>query len=238
MEPISTIHFSKHLQGKSIQIFDESELAPAILELGFSEPRHTLALVGGASGMNRDEMEILVPLFDEILIPFIESSHFYVVDGGTNSGVMQLMGQARWKANASFPLIGIAVREKVILPDQKVRPPDATELEPHHSHFIFVPGQEWGDESKWIDKIVNQLSYKNRSLTILINGGDIAREDIKFSMLSSRPILVIAGTGRLADELAQMKRQHHLINIIHISEGEKRLTYMLKTMLGDHWREK
>ncbi len=39
-------------------------------------------------------------------------------------------------------------------------------------------------------------------MTILANGGGVARKDIHLSLANNQPVIVLAGTGRLADELA------------------------------------
>ena len=62
------------------------------------------------------------------------------------------------------------------------------QLEPHYSHFILVPGSQFGDESAWIVDTAT-LSKGNRSVTILINGGEISRKDIELSLEHSRPVI-------------------------------------------------
>jgi hypothetical protein len=66
-----------------------------------------------------------------------------IVDGGTDSGVMRVMGRVRDATSASFPLIGVAAMGNVIAPGIRAQP-DAAELEPHHTHFVLVPGAVWG----------------------------------------------------------------------------------------------
>jgi hypothetical protein len=40
-------------------------------------------------------------------------------------------------------------------------------------------------------------------VTVLVNGGEIAWEDVAQSVKASRPVLVIEGSGRTADSLAR-----------------------------------
>ncbi len=61
--------------------------------LGLSA-RPVLVVVGGASGMP-DESPGLSTLFDDVLAPLVEKAGATVVDGGTDEGVMRLMGAAR-----------------------------------------------------------------------------------------------------------------------------------------------
>ena len=40
------------------------------------------------------------------------------------------------------------------------------------------------------------------SVTLLVNGGEIAYQDIELSLEAGRPAIVISGTGRTADDIA------------------------------------
>ncbi len=71
--------------------------------------------------------------------------------GGTDAGIMRFMGQARTEIGGTFPWIGVAAIDTVILPD--LPPPPSSDAEPwesHHTHFVLVPGSNWGDESPWL----------------------------------------------------------------------------------------
>jgi hypothetical protein len=56
-----------------------------------------------------------------------------VIDGGTDAGVMQLIGRARAASGGRFPLIGVAAEGTVMVPGAGTSSPDATELEPNHT---------------------------------------------------------------------------------------------------------
>lgn len=175
-------------------------------ETGLDEPRMTLVIVGGASGLDDDQQTQLDGLFHRVLAPLAQDMQLYVVDGGTDAGVMRLMGQARTAINGDFPLIGVAPRSLVNLPDQPVAHPDASTLEPNHTHCMLVPGERWGDESPWIAEIATHLSGGHESMTILINGGSVTVQDAYASVAEGREIVIIAGTGRIADDIVQALR--------------------------------
>jgi hypothetical protein len=163
----------------------------------------TLVVVGGASGLTGDYLDQLRVLFEDVLCPTMQDLQGAVIDGGTDTGVMRLMGQAHSQTRSQFPLIGIAAEGTVCLPQADPPPSeDYAMLEPHHSHFLLVPGMLWGDEVPWIAKIAGIVAGQKPSLTILINGGKIAWQDVENSVRSGRPVLVIKGSGRTADELA------------------------------------
>ncbi|MEO1294327.1 MAG: hypothetical protein AAFW75_00715 [Cyanobacteria bacterium J06636_16] len=135
-----------------------------------------------------------------------QQSPTYREDGGTDAGVMRLMGQARTTIGGTFPLIGVAPQSLVSLPDRAAEHPDASTLEPHHTHCLLVPGENWGDESAWIAEIATQLSGSHESLTILVNGGSVTVKDAYASIKAGREVLIISGTGRVADDLTAALR--------------------------------
>ena len=179
-----------------------ADVAAAVGELGLDRGRPVLVVVGGASGLDERSKERLRSLFSQVLVPVAKERNAAVVDGGTDSGVMQLLGQALETQRASCPLVGVAVEKKVIVP------PDASEsggrraLERHHTHFVLVPGSSWGDESPWLARVATEIAAGAPSATVLINGGEIALQDVANSVAAGRPVLVVKGTGRAADRIA------------------------------------
>jgi hypothetical protein len=73
---------------------------------------------------------------------------------------------------------------------------------PSHTHFIIVPGDEWGAESPWIAQTTSVLAGGEPSVTVLINGGEIAYADVERSVQARRRVVVVAGSGRTADAIA------------------------------------
>jgi len=185
---------------QAVAVDDRAGLQDAIAALGLQGSRPVLVIVGGAGNLEPDDYARLENLFEESLAPLAEELGMVVVDGGTDVGVMQLMGRARAKLGATFPLVGVMPFEKARIPQNPS--PQAKALEPNHTHFILVPGSEWGDESPWIAGVATALSGKSPSATILLNGGNASIVDVRASIADCRPVVVIAGTGRLADELA------------------------------------
>lgn len=199
------ITFPNGQQATAIQVQTRAALPNALHGLGLESEIPVLVIIGGASNLSPADYKRLEKLFNELLAPLAEKLGMVVVDGGTDAGVMQLMGLARTKQRASFPLVGVAPIEKVHLPG-KSSPIAAHHLEPHHSHFLLVPGNKWGDESPWMAEVASLLSGTAPSVTILMNGGNISLKDVEESVAEERMVVVIAGTGRLADQIASAMR--------------------------------
>jgi hypothetical protein len=105
-------------------------------------------------------------------------------------------------------------------------------LEPHHTHFLLVPGDRWGDESPWIARVATLLAGEAPSVTVLVHGGEISRQDVAHSLAAGRPVLVIAGTGRLADELAGSQQRSPLLQVVELAAGSEAVTGRLQAALG------
>jgi hypothetical protein len=185
-----------------VEVSDAGELPSAIATLGLQPPRPTVVVVGGAGGLDEAGMDRLRPVFAGGIVPVLERFRAAAVDGGTLSGVMRMLGEARSALAAAFPLVGVVAAGTVQLPGRPA-PADADAvLEPHHTHFVIVPGDEWGAESPWIARTATVLAGTAPSVTVLINGGEIAYSDVERSVQDGRQVIVIAGSGRTADELA------------------------------------
>ncbi len=209
--------------------------------LGLSA-RPVLVVVGGASGMP-DEGPGLSALFEAALAPVVERTGAAVVDGGTDEGVMHLMGAARAIGSHTFPLVGVVVDELAVYGDQVSD--DAVALEPNHTHFVLVPGAEWGDEAPWVARVASALAAGSGSVTVLVNGGETAWIDVAHSIDAGRAVVVIRGSGRTADEIAAAARDDPivdprarelvasgLIHTVHASDP-----HTLATMLDDYLGE-
>lgn len=213
----------------AIQVDRAKDLPYALQQIGLEETRPTLVIVGGASGLNHEYFNSLQRLFEEKIVPLAEKFQAYVVDGGTDAGVMQLIGKARFKLGGTFPLIGVAAIGTVLLPEIENTFADAAFLEPNHTHFVFVPGNNWGDESPWIADVATILANGKPSVTVLINGGAIALIDASHSIRVNRPLIVVAGSGRTADRIvAALRGEVTDEQVKEVSQFDKLITVELE----------
>jgi hypothetical protein len=158
-------------------------------------------LVGGAGGLGADERAACVDLFASALVPVLEKTGAVLVDGGTDSGIMALAGMVRRVAGARGLHVGVVAERTVRWPGA-ASASDTVAVEPHHTHIVVVPGNRWGDEVPWLSAVATALADGRPSVTVLANGGDIAYDDVNHSLDAGRPVLVLAGTGRTAANIA------------------------------------
>ncbi|GID29618.1 hypothetical protein [Paractinoplanes brasiliensis] len=190
------------LPGAVAALVPDPEAVPgAIASLGLPASRPVLAMVGGAGGLTDDVTRILGAVFTDVIAPAIRTHQAVAVDGGTDAGVMRLLGRSR-AAGFPFPLVGVAAVGTVTFPGHVGANPDAAPLDRHHSHFVLAPGDTWGDEAPYLAAVVSHLAAGRPSVTVLANGGEIALTDAEHSLAQGRPVLILAGTGRAADTLA------------------------------------
>jgi hypothetical protein len=191
---ISQISFKGDNTAKAAYISDNADIDKAIEELHIPHPKTVIVLVGGAGGIGwLDKFPMRKAI--GIVARLAEETQSALIDGGTQAGIMTEIGKHRKRNRFSFPLIGV-------VSDGLLRQQDPQSiLDPNHTHFFLTPGQDWGDESAWISKIATHIAGDRKSITILVNGGNISRTDVEYSLLEDRPAFVMRGTGRLADEI-------------------------------------
>ncbi|NEQ52302.1 MAG: hypothetical protein F6K11_19535 [Leptolyngbya sp. SIO3F4] len=210
--------FSNGQIAKILQVADGTGYKVALSTMGLHGPKPTLLVIGGASHMTEESQIKLLDFFNGPLATLSEKLGITVLDGGTDAGVTHMMGQARHHTSGQFNLVGVAPLRRIIFPGQykpkfldKVDPKvlekyDAdyppVELEPHHTHFFLVSGYAWGSESLWLATFSSVLAGQTPSITLLINGGQVSLADLKLNLELGRKVIIIAGSGRLADKVA------------------------------------
>jgi hypothetical protein len=190
-------------------------------ELQIPQPKTVIVLVGGAGGigwLDKFPMRKAVG----IVARLAEESQSVVIDGGTQAGIMTEIGKLRKRNRFSFPLIGVVFDNLLMQAEPQ------SVLDPNHTHFIFVPGSDWGDESAWISKIATSIAGEKKSMTILVNGGKISRQDVENSLMENRPTFVMRGTGRLADEITLTGK----VVAVDISQRPKETLEYLRSKLS------
>jgi TRPM family ion channel len=188
--------------GLGMQVSEATELAAAMQALGLHPPRPTVVIVGGAAGLEEARIDGLRPAFTTGITPVMQRHGAVGVDGGTPFGVMRMFGEARAAAVPAFPLVGVVANGPLELPRGRAFNHAETVLDAHHTHFVIVPGDDWGDEAPWIACTATVLAGTAPSITVLIGGGQIAYSDVQHSVEAGRRVVVVAGSGGAADVMA------------------------------------
>jgi hypothetical protein len=183
-----------------------------VAALGLPPPRGLLVLNGSTTPLDHSPHAQRKD-FARGLAAFVAVETLTVVTGGTAAGMFALLGEAVGEPTA--PLVGVAPAGAVTWygapprPSPEPEPPepeDAVALEPHHTHFVLVQGQQWGDETPAMLALAGALGRSGGSVAMLYGGGAISRRETLGHVRAGRPVCVIEGSGRLADELVAVLR--------------------------------
>jgi hypothetical protein len=179
---------------------------------------------------------------------FAEEHNVVIVDGGTTAGVMGLLGFARQRRKYHFPLVGVAPEARVEYPGHT--PPSVqAELDPNHSHFALVDGEDFGVESDLLAALGWAVADQGRTpiLGVVINGGDIVKQEAHARATGTLrfPLLTLDGSGRFADELAAAARagtsddpmlrdtvQHGNVHVLPVNSSADSLRKWLENFLS------
>jgi hypothetical protein len=179
----------------------------AIVALALPRPHGVIVLNGGTTELPADLAATLRDTLGKGIARVAVEQRLTVVTGGTDAGIFSLFGQALGD-DRTAPCIGVVPAGRVTWPERPSpgdRGPEAEELvplEPHHSHFLLVAGDEWGAETEAMLSLADALGADCTSLAVLAGGGAGSRREILGHVRAGRPVIVLAGTGRLADQLA------------------------------------
>jgi SLOG in TRPM, prokaryote len=191
---------SDHTVARHVRVHTVAHIPQALDRMGLRRGRPVVVIVGGASGMDTEDLEAIREVLERDVLPLLAAHSTVIVDGGTNSGIMAALGQAREASGLDVPLIGVAAEGTVAAPG--AGGPDAATLEPRHTFAVLVPGDAWGDESPWLGHVADAIAQDHPSATVVVNGGEITYADAAASLARGRPVIVLAGTGRTADAIA------------------------------------
>lgn len=108
-----------------------------------------------------------------------------------------------------------------------------------------MPGDRWGDESRWISDVAGRIATGRPSLTLVAAGGQVTREDLSQSLRAARPVLALAGSGGTTDQLARWRRggsatsgleplaaDPNRVEVLDMADAERALPGLVTRMLG------
>jgi hypothetical protein len=199
------IHFSQRQQAYALLL--PPGIAPDTLlsALALPTPQATILLAGGAGGMGRRSYERMQYIFTQGFASLAARLNALIIDGGTQAGVMALIGEGVAGQAHKPILLGVSPEGKVVYPGKLMheKQTDTAPLDPNHSYFVLVKTDEWGGETATMYTLATAFSRYCPSVAILVDGGYIAKVEVLYNVRQRRPIIVTEGSGRLADEIVQ-----------------------------------
>ncbi len=196
--------------------------------LGLEQPKALLMIAGGADSLGEDVAVRLRQLFSRGVARAALAAEALIIDGGTQAGVMELMGQGVADRGRKTPLLGVAPTGKVTYPGGPAEGSinGGAALDPNHSHFVLVEGKAWGDETETMFALAKALSARapdppkedgqaatdsnqedaKASLPVVMvvaGGGNVTPGEALSCVRQGWPLLVIQGSGGFADKIAE-----------------------------------
>ena len=203
------IRFPNGNQAQAILPSADTHTADLLHALGIQQPNAVILIAGGASKLDEQLFPHLFQLCTYGIAQVAASLKALIIDGGTQAGVMAIMGQAETEHQQRPTLLGVAPAGRVTYPGKSadMLTNEGVSLNPNHSHFVLVEANEWGSETETMYQLAKTLSASCPSVAVLINGGPITKSEILHNVRQKRPIIVIEGSGRLADEIARLWKE-------------------------------
>lgn len=168
--------------------------------LEIKPPKAALLIIGGADSIEEKVGSRLIQLFGRGIARAAADLNALIIDGGTESGVMKMMGLGVADRGFKSDLIGVAPLGVINYPGSEGE--GKTPLDPNHSHFVLVEGKEWGSETGVIFKLMGALNQKAPSVVLLAGGGAVSRKEALQAVRRNLPLIVVEGSSGVADEIA------------------------------------
>ena len=166
-----------------------------LADLDLPEHATTLVVNGGTSDESDFPTDAVSAALRRVLAELVRRPGPVIISGGTDAGLFRLLGGVVGEVGFGGPVIGV-------VPAGKINRPNGTPLEGRHTHALLVAGDEWGDETQTMLQLCRLLDQRGPAVALVAGGGTQTRVEIDGHRADHRPVLVLTGTGRLADELA------------------------------------
>jgi hypothetical protein len=214
----NTITFQNGNRAVVITASRDIDVQTILEALDFAQPHALIMVFGGAKGLDDSRKARVAELFNHAIAPVAAELGALIIDGGTQSGVMAMMGEAVARDGRRSHLLGIAPKGKITDPEiaGATAVTDGAPLEANHSHFVLVESNKWGGETTKMLELARAFNVP--IVAILVNGGGIAANEALQSVRNGWPLLVIEGSGRFADELSAVVRDGKSSKSIEVTE--------------------
>ena len=187
--------------GRSSLLVAPGEAAPRREAMGISSPSPVLAVIGTTTDLDPDLDARLLPAV-LAAVDVAARSRSVIVTGGTDAGVFHLIRLAL--AVAPSPPAGIVgvAPDGLVSADDAPATADQVDVDPDLTALVRVKGDQWGDETPMLSRVITEVAIPDRAVVLLVGGGDGTRVEVAEHLRQRRPIVVLGGSGRLADEVA------------------------------------
>ncbi|HEY2998000.1 MAG TPA: DUF4231 domain-containing protein [Acidimicrobiales bacterium] len=189
------------------RVGDAPEVRPSVdgrpvgVGLGLGSDMPVLVVAGTTATIEPDIAVRLLPTLKAVVALAAEHG-IALVTGGTDVGVFHLLSLALSSSPGARPPLVVGVAPDALVADPGAEPgPDQSRADPQLDALVRVDGKAWGDEVVALSRLVADIAGGQPSGLLLVGGGDVSRADLAEHLARGRPVVVLEGTGRLADAL-------------------------------------
>lgn len=200
---VRPVNFANKNRAKLLVAPPEFDPQAVIRALELPQPKSVLLLVGDTATLQGDDEAHLVQLFSRGVARALADMNALIIDGGRQTALSDLMGQAVADRGRKSALLGVAAADRVSYPGQPDAGANREPLDSNHSHFILTDG----GETDTLFKVAGALANPRSVVTLLVGGDNQARRQILESVRLGWPVIVLRGSGGLADEIAALNRK-------------------------------
>jgi hypothetical protein len=190
------LHVKQTLEPKGV--LDALDIPPA---------QAAIIVAGGATPFPPRLKNRLTDLFSRGIAQAALECEAILLDEGTNSGVSELVGQGVADRGRKTALVGVLSEPDTTSPEGSAADV-ARGLDANHTHFVrLAPGKQAGAGGLLCGLAETAAANKDWVLTVLVGGEpqgtamDLALETVRRKW----PLVVIEGSGSLADQIARLK---------------------------------
>src|SRR5262249_19228513 len=115
MQPQEVV-FPNKTVAKLVSASRDTPKASLIEALGISAPKNLILVIGGADELDQKLISRLTQLFSRGIARAAADAEALIIDGGTQAGVMQIMGQSIADRGRKSALLGVAPAGTVTYP--------------------------------------------------------------------------------------------------------------------------
>jgi len=203
---ITALRSSGHENVALVPLQSHRQLQPLARHLNIVSPYHTVVFLGDDPTEEIEKNRFFLEALCSEIANVVRTYHgVAVVDRARKSMVTQLLGKAL--TYQSLPYIGVACAKTGTPPNTSgIQGVDISELELAHTVVVLVPGTQRTDEATWLAKTASVVAGKHSSLALLIHGDEYAWADVLAQLREHRRVVVLEGTGGIADLLSRAVR--------------------------------
>ncbi|MDQ6837058.1 MAG: hypothetical protein M3137_01615 [Actinomycetota bacterium] len=196
------IDFPNGVRAVAVEAGPDASPGELLDELGIQPPGAVVMVVGAADSLEPSVVPWLTQLFSRGLAVAATKTDALLIDGGTASGAMAVLGEAIADRLPRPALLGVAPLSKVTYPGGAPADGERVLLEPNHTHFVLADVGEWGQETELLFQMADTFARGVTVAVVLVGGGPVARDEVLHAVRRNWPLLIVTGTGGVADSLA------------------------------------